>query len=145
MMTASKLLQYARRWRSTAKEVFGHSVMFAQFFSLLHITETYICSPTLGHGPSMLPTLNFSGNILLVEKLSHSLGRVGPGDVVLVWLPENLMKTIRKRILGVDGDTVAFLADSSRCDLSTSLVVPKGHVWIQGDNITRLMIHDNSD
>ncbi|KAL3635564.1 hypothetical protein CASFOL_020111 [Castilleja foliolosa] len=35
------------------------------------------------HGPSMLPTLNFSGDVLLVEKLSHRLGRVGPGDVVL--------------------------------------------------------------
>ncbi|GFQ03854.1 mitochondrial inner membrane protease subunit 1, partial [Phtheirospermum japonicum] len=127
-------LQYARKWRSTAKEVLGHSVLFAQFFSLLHIIETYISSPTLVHGPSMLPTLNFSDNILLVEKMSHRLGRVGPGDIVLVRSPENPMKTIMC-VLRVEGDTVAFLADPSRSDLSTSLVVPKGHVWIQGDEI----------
>ncbi|KAL3613713.1 hypothetical protein CASFOL_041787 [Castilleja foliolosa] len=134
-MTASKLLQYARQWRSTAKEVLGHSVLFAQFFSILHVTETYICSPILVHGPSMLPTLNFSGDVLLVEKLSHRLGRVVPGDVVLVRSPENPMKTITKRVLGVEGDTVTFLADPSHSDLCTSLVVPKGHLWIQGDNI----------
>ncbi|GFP94215.1 mitochondrial inner membrane protease subunit 1 [Phtheirospermum japonicum] len=134
-MTASKLLQYAHQWRSTTKEVLDHSVLFSQFFSLLHITETYICSPTLVHGPSMLPTLNFFGDILLVEKLSHRLGRVGPGDVVLVRSLKNPMKTITKRIFGVEGDTVAFLADPSSIDLSTSLKVSKGHVWIQGDNI----------
>ncbi|GFP97452.1 mitochondrial inner membrane protease subunit 1 [Phtheirospermum japonicum] len=83
----------------------------------------------------MLPTLNFSGDIFLVEKLSHRLGRVGPGNVILVRSPKNPMETITKRVLGVEGDTMGFLADPSRSDLSTSLVVPKGHVWIQGDNI----------
>ncbi|GFP84849.1 mitochondrial inner membrane protease subunit 1 [Phtheirospermum japonicum] len=58
----------------------------------------------------------------------------GPGDVVWIWSPENPMKTITKRILGVEGDTVAFLAVPSRSNLSTSLVVPKSHVWIEGDN-----------
>ncbi|GFP86683.1 mitochondrial inner membrane protease subunit 1 [Phtheirospermum japonicum] len=83
----------------------------------------------------MLLTLNFSGDIFLVEKLSHRLGRVGPSDVVLVRSSKNPMKTITKRVLGVEGDTVEFLADPSRSDLSTSLMVPKGHVWIQEDNI----------
>ena len=30
----------------------------------------------------MLPTLNLSGDVLLVEQLSHRLGKVCPGDVV---------------------------------------------------------------
>ncbi|KAL6554348.1 hypothetical protein OROMI_020021 [Orobanche minor] len=134
-MISSKLIQYASRWRSTAKEVFGHSVLFAQFFSLLHITDTYICSPTLVHGASMLPTLNFTGDVLLVEKLSHRLGKVSPGDVVLVRSPENPRKTITKRVVGVEGEKVTFLVDPSRSYRSHSIVVPKGHVWIQGDNI----------
>ncbi|KAI3457584.1 hypothetical protein Pfo_014247 [Paulownia fortunei] len=134
-MRTVKLLQYARQWKSTAKEVMGHSILFAQFLSLLHLTETYICSPTLVYGPSMLPTLNFTGDVLLVEKMSPLLGKVGPGDVVLVRSPENPRKTITKRIVGVEGDTVTFLVDPGRSDRSHSLVVPKGHVWIQGDNI----------
>ncbi|CAA0815902.1 Peptidase S24/S26A/S26B/S26C family protein [Striga hermonthica] len=134
-MSALKLLQFARQWRSTAKEALGHSVVFAQFLSLLHVTDAYICSPTLVYGPSMLPTLNFTGDVLLVDKMSHRLGKVGPGDVVLVRSPENPRKSITKRVLGLEGDVVTFLVDPSGSDRSHSLVVPKGHVWIQGDNI----------
>ncbi|XP_042027378.1 mitochondrial inner membrane protease subunit 1-like [Salvia splendens] len=135
-MRAPKLLQqYALQWKSAAKDVLSHSVLFAQFISLLHITDTYICSPALVYGPSMLPTLNFTGDVLLVDKLSPLLGKVGNGDVVLVRSPENPRKSLTKRIVGVEGDTVTFLADSGRGDQSNSVVVPKGHVWIQGDNI----------
>ncbi|KAL1537661.1 Mitochondrial ATP-independent inner membrane protease subunit 1a [Salvia divinorum] len=135
-MRAPKLLQqYALQWKSAAKDVLSHSVLFAQFISLLHITDTYICSPTLVYGPSMLPTLNFTGDVLLVDKLSPLLGKVGNGDVVLVRSPENPRKSITKRIVGVEGDTVTFLVDSGRSVRSNSVVVPKGHVWIQGDNI----------
>ncbi|KAG8386496.1 hypothetical protein BUALT_Bualt03G0154600 [Buddleja alternifolia] len=134
-MRAAKLLQYARQWRSTAKEVFDHSILFAQFLSILHLTDTYICSPTLVYGPSMLPTLNFTGDVLLVDKLSPLLGKVGTGDVVLVRSPENPRKTITKRVLGMEGDRVTFLLDPAHSARSHSLVVPKGHVWIQGDNI----------
>ncbi|XP_047965532.1 mitochondrial inner membrane protease subunit 1 [Salvia hispanica] len=135
-MIAPKLLQqYALRWKSASKDVLSHSVLFAQFISLLHITDTYIFSPILVYGPSMLPTLNFTGDVLLVDKLSPLLGKVGNGDVVLVRSPENPRKSITKRIVGVEGDTVTFLADSGRGDQSNSVVVPKGHVWIQGDNI----------
>ncbi|KAH6824717.1 Peptidase S24/S26A/S26B/S26C family protein [Perilla frutescens var. hirtella] len=136
MMRGPKLLhQYALQWKSTAKEVLTHSIVFAQFFSLMHLTNSYICSPTLVYGPSMLPTLNFTGDVVLVEKLSPLLGKVGPGDVVLVRSPENPRKAITKRIVGVEGDTITFLVDPSRSDRSSSVLVPKGHVWIQGDNI----------
>ncbi|KAK6132081.1 hypothetical protein DH2020_034183 [Rehmannia glutinosa] len=50
-------------------------------------------------------------------------------------VPENPRKTITKRIVGLEGDIVTFLVDPGRSDRSHSLVVPKGHVWIQGDNI----------
>ncbi|KAL7129378.1 hypothetical protein ABFS83_13G062400 [Erythranthe nasuta] len=135
MTTTAKLLQFARQWKSTAKEMLGHTIVLAQFFSLLHLTENYICSPTLVYGPSMLPTLNFTGDVLLVEKMSTLLGKVAPGDVVLVRSPENPRKTITKRVIGMEGDTVTFLVDPTRSDRSHSLVVPKGHVWIQGDNL----------
>ncbi|KAL1537977.1 Mitochondrial ATP-independent inner membrane protease subunit 1a, variant 2 [Salvia divinorum] len=122
-MRAPKLLQ---QWKSAAKEVLSHSVLFAQFISLLHLTNTYIFSSTMVYGPSMLPTLNFTGDVLLVDKLSPLLGKVGTGDVVLVRSPENPRRSLTKRILGVEGDTVTFLVDPGRSDRSRSVV---------GDNI----------
>lgn len=75
------------------------------------------------YGPSMLPTLNLTGDVLLVDKLSPLLGKVGTGEVVMVRSPENPRKTITKRIVGVEGDTVTFLVDPGRSDRSTSVVV----------------------
>ncbi|KAI3982085.1 hypothetical protein MKX01_018991, partial [Papaver californicum] len=48
-------------------------------------------------------------------------GKVNNGDIVIVGSPENPKKTLNKRILGMEGDNVTYL-------------VPKGHIWIQGDN-----------
>ncbi|XP_051151936.1 mitochondrial inner membrane protease subunit 1 isoform X2 [Andrographis paniculata] len=134
-MSAAKLLQYARQWKPAAKEVVRISTSLAQLFSLVHVLDTYVIRQTVVYGPSMLPTLNFTGDVLLVEKLSFLLGRIGPGDIVLLRSPENPRKFITKRILGMEGDTVTFLVDPGHSDRTHSLVVPKGHVWIQGDNI----------
>ncbi|RVW81901.1 hypothetical protein CK203_033239 [Vitis vinifera] len=46
------------------------------------------------------------------------MGKVRPGDVVLVRSPENPRKTVSKRILGMEGDRVTFMIDpknSNRC------------------------------
>ncbi|GMH05561.1 hypothetical protein Nepgr_007401 [Nepenthes gracilis] len=125
----------ARQWRVMAKEALNRTVIVAKFLSFLHITNTYICFPTLVYGPSMLPTLNMRGDVLLSERVSHRLGKVGLGDVVLVRSPENPRKTLTKRIIGVEGDRVIFMVNPGSCDVSATLVVPKGHVWVQGDNI----------
>ncbi|XP_004294185.1 PREDICTED: mitochondrial inner membrane protease subunit 1-like [Fragaria vesca subsp. vesca] len=65
----------------------------------------------------MLPTFNSTGDIFLEERLSHRFGRLVPGDVVVVPSPDNPKMMVAKRIIGLEGDKV-----------------PKGHVWIQGDN-----------
>nr|XP_016440146.1 PREDICTED: mitochondrial inner membrane protease subunit 1 isoform X1 [Nicotiana tabacum] len=93
------------------------------------------CHGMYVYGPSMLPTLNLTGDVLLAEHLSPLLDKLGPGDVVLVRSPDNPRKTVTKRIVGMEGDTVTFLADPARSNRHVTLKVPKGHVWIQGDNI----------
>lgn len=75
------------------------------------------------YGPSMLPTLNLTGDVLLVENLTVRMGKLGPGDVVLVRSPENPRKTVSKRILGMEGDTVTFMIDPSNSDRCQSIVV----------------------
>lgn len=47
IMRIARVLEYGRQWKSTAKEVAGHSLLLAQFLSLLHLTDAYIFSPTL--------------------------------------------------------------------------------------------------
>ncbi|MBA0632703.1 hypothetical protein Godav_001397 [Gossypium davidsonii] len=86
-------------------------------------------------GPSMLPTLNITGDVVLVEHLSHRIGKLGSGDLVLVRSPLDPNKTLTKRIVAMEGDRVTFSLDPTRSFSSRSLVVPKGHVWIQGDNL----------
>eukprot|EP00252_Welwitschia_mirabilis_P027292 TRINITY_DN932_c0_g1_i2.p1 TRINITY_DN932_c0_g1~~TRINITY_DN932_c0_g1_i2.p1 ORF type:complete len:104 (-),score=20.98 TRINITY_DN932_c0_g1_i2:433-744(-) len=78
----------------------------------------------------MQPTIN-DGELLLVEKLSTRFGRIKPGDIVLGISPENPRKLICKRVLGLEGDVVQYVSNDSH---ARSVVVPKGHVWLQGDN-----------
>ncbi|CAN1845286.1 Mitochondrial inner membrane protease subunit 1 [Linum perenne] len=131
-----KLMSYFKQWSSAAQDTTARASIAAKFLSFLHITDSYIVSTTLVQGPSMLPTLNYSGDVLLIEHLSHRLGKLEPGDIVLVRSPVEPRKIVAKRIVGMEGDRVTFLADPSHSENSrTVLQVPKGHVWIQGDNV----------
>lgn len=76
------------------------------------------------YGSSMLPTLNLTGDVLLTEHISPLLGKVGPGDVVVVRSPENPRKKITKRILGMEGDLVTFLPDPAHSDRTLTVKVP---------------------
>ena len=111
-----RLLSYMGQWKSAAKEVLDRTAIVAKFLCLLHVTNNYLCSPTLVgnpintssiflfpiffflglgllscgvqvYGPSMLPTLNLTGDVVLAEHVSHRIGKVGRGDLVLVRSP----------------------------------------------------------
>nr|CAD1822564.1 unnamed protein product [Ananas comosus var. bracteatus] len=86
-------------------------------------------------GPSMLPTMNLTGDVVAVDRITARWGSVAVGDVVLLLSPENPRKTVAKRIMGLEGDAVTYLVDPAKGDESKTAVVPKGHVWVQGDNI----------
>lgn len=75
------------------------------------------------YGPSMLPTLNLTGDVLLAEHLSPRLGKVGSGDVVLVRSPVDPRKTLTKRVVGMEGDRVTFFVDPLHTDRCQSAVV----------------------
>lgn len=84
----------------------------------------------------MLPTFNLTGNLVLAERLSTRLGQAGKGDVVLIRSPREPRKVVIKRIVGMEGDTVSYVnSDSKNADgKEATIVVPKGHIWIEGDN-----------
>jgi mitochondrial inner membrane protease subunit 1 len=74
-------------------------------------------------GPSMLPTINMTGDILAVNRVAKRWGQLNTGDVVLMRSPENPRKHIAKRIFGVEGDTVTYLVDPANSDASKTVVV----------------------
>ena len=135
-----------KQWSRIVKEALDRAFFTAKFLCLLHVSNTYLCTVALvskatplihfyssslqfllssmirclqAHGPSMLPTLNLSGDLILADRLSVRFGKVGPGDIVLVRSPQNPRKIITKRVVGMGGDRVTFSVDpkdSRRCE-----------------------------
>ncbi|RKP35102.1 peptidase S24/S26A/S26B/S26C, partial [Dimargaris cristalligena] len=83
-------------------------------------------------GPSMLPTLHVQGDWLAYDRISHRMGWLKPGDVVLCVSPSDPNRLICKRLLGMPGDRI--IHDPRKSD-SPTIEVPPGHIWIQGDNM----------
>mgnify|MGYP000022839521 len=62
----------------------------------------------------MFPTINATGDILLLEKLSTRFQKIRSGDVVIALSPENPRILICKRVLGLEGERVAVLSPDGR-------------------------------
>ena len=90
-----------------------------------HVGQVCLCV-----GPSMWPTLNPRGDVLLVEKPSVAWLRIRPGDVVIAASPTNPRQTVCKRVAGLEGDRVRYWQGGLR----HTAEVPKGHVFLMGDN-----------
>ncbi|XP_057544282.1 mitochondrial ATP-independent inner membrane protease subunit 1b-like [Amaranthus tricolor] len=123
------------QWLSFVKEASNTSMAIVKFFCVLHVTRTYLLDVSYATGPSMLPTLNIEGDALLIDRISPRFRKVIPGDVVIVCSPENPRKLVTKRLIAKEDDSVTFLVDPKNSDKCKTVVVPKGHVWVQGDNI----------
>ncbi|KAI8799672.1 mitochondrial inner membrane peptidase complex catalytic subunit [Cladochytrium replicatum] len=93
-----------------------------------HCAEISMCV-----GPSMLPTFNIIGDLVIVRKLSTTKVQqsVQHGDVLVAVSPMNSSRAICKRVAGLPGDTVPVDPLSG----SEKLTVPAGQVWLLGDNL----------
>jgi signal peptidase I len=134
--------------------------VLVQFGCFLYILNNYGLSSTLCQGPSMMPTLNPAGDVVLVEHVTTTLGWLERGHVVVAKSPTDPNAVVCKRILGLPGDTVsafgrALLCSGAPPDITfgayaqvprdtrypffrsteEDIVVPAGKVWLQGDNI----------
>ncbi|KAL4317671.1 hypothetical protein AHAS_Ahas15G0408400 [Arachis hypogaea] len=85
-------------------------------------------------GPSMLPTIDLIPTIFFGERISTRFGKVTRGDIVIIRSPQNPRKLLAKRLVGMEDDTVTYISNPDEPDKHETIVVPKGHVWIQGDN-----------
>ncbi|KAF7991634.1 hypothetical protein HCN44_010435 [Aphidius gifuensis] len=76
-------------------------------------------------GPSMEPTI-ISNDILFTEHISPRLHRLKKNDIIIAKSPSNPRQHICKRITATEGEKVRHGF--------TTYVVPKGHIWLEGDN-----------
>lgn len=79
---------------------------FARFagvaFCLLQAGDTIKCV-----GPSMLPTLNRDGDIVLLDKITHRFRQLERGEIVIAKSVSNPRHTVCKRIIAKVHRTIA--------------------------------------
>ncbi|KAJ0056183.1 hypothetical protein NL108_003484 [Boleophthalmus pectinirostris] len=101
-----------------------------QYGCIAHCAFEYIGEFVVCSGPSMEPTI-VSHDIVFSERMSRHLYKIQKGDIVIAKSPYDPTMNICKRVIGLEGDMV-----STRSDICTShTYVPKGHVWLEGDNL----------
>jgi len=85
-------------------------------------------------GPSMLPTLEESGSLVIEERISSYYGNFRNGDIVIAKPPYDSQVTVCKRICAMGGERVTCSGEDSSKTKTKEFVVPDGHVWLEGDN-----------
>ena len=78
-------------------------------------------------GPSMLPTMNAAGDLVLIS--CHRRYQYQRGDVVVAQSITNPRHKVCKRIVALAHDTI------TPPHSHNPVTVPAGHVWLQGDNL----------
>lgn len=83
-----------------------------------------------------MPTLASEGEIVIEDRLTHRLfpNRLSRGDLVTAKSPIEPDQIVCKRIIGLPGDIVCVDPMGEKAPSTEHVIVPKGHVWISGDN-----------
>ena len=157
-----QLVRVRQSWReaTTPSNTDGGQIsdllMFApsliQFGALTAFAQNYVLGVMQCIGPSMLPTLGISGDVVLMWPTASGLLRPQIGDVVICASPTDPTSTVCKRIVGLPGDVVRYrrlpgmpsspfmatsdaYVESGRGANEVVLQLPRGQCWLQGDNM----------
>ncbi|XP_075880006.1 mitochondrial inner membrane protease subunit 1 [Nelusetta ayraudi] len=103
-----------------------------QYGCVAHCAFEYIGEVVVCSGPSMEPTI-VNQDVVFSERMSRHLYSIQKGDIVIAKSPFDPDMNLCKRVIGLEGDKVC---TSDPSDLfKTHTYVPKGHVWLEGDNL----------
>lgn len=117
--------------REDTKESIGFLRSGVQWIIICYGIDKYLFHFSMTYGPSMMPTINEMGDILVVEKLSPRFTWWNPlhrNDIIVADSHYKTNFTICKRIIGLPGDVI------TPPRWNHSVLVPPDHVWIEGDN-----------
>ena len=84
----------------------------------------------------MIPTFANSGEVVLEELLSLRLfpNSLARGDLITVESPLTPGRMVCKRLIGLPGDIICVDPTGRLAPSTEHVVIPKGHIWISGDN-----------
>ncbi|KAG8438254.1 hypothetical protein GDO86_008811 [Hymenochirus boettgeri] len=118
------------------RRLFGKTLGFMgyaiQYGCIAHCTFEYIGEIVICSGPSMEPTIQ-NYDVLLCENLSRHFYSIHKGDIIVAKSPDKPSVNICKRVIGLEGDRIC--TSSSSAFIKRHTYVPKGHVWLEGDNL----------
>ncbi|XP_029438997.1 mitochondrial inner membrane protease subunit 1 [Rhinatrema bivittatum] len=103
-----------------------------QYGCIAHCAFEYLGEIVVCSGPSMEPTIK-NYDVVISESLSRHLFSIQKGDIVIAKSPNDPNTNICKRVIGLEGDKVCVSHPSDL--LKKHSYVPKGHVWLEGDNL----------
>jgi inner membrane protease subunit 1 len=105
------------------------------YFLPFRFIPSFLTFPQMS-GISMLPTLASSGELVIENILTYRLfpNDLKRGDLITLKSPLDPSRIICKRILGLPGDIVCVDPTGISAPSTEHVIVPKGHVWIIGDN-----------
>ncbi len=81
----------------------------------------------------MIPTMYPEGEWILESRLS-SPNKLRRGDLAIYISPLDPSRTVCKRVLGLPGDIICVDPTGKQAPSTEHVVVPKGHLWMSGDN-----------
>jgi signal peptidase I len=149
---ATRLRQ--RRSR-TRKQTIEWVLLVGGALVLALVIKTFLVQAFYIPSESMVPTLRTNDRVL-VNKLSYKLHHVHRGDIVVFSKPENEVSDIKdlvKRVIGLPNETIEahdnhiyvngkqlpekYLPDGTITSDFEPVKIPKGRIWVMGDNRTR--------
>ncbi|XP_077421026.1 mitochondrial inner membrane protease subunit 1 [Vanacampus margaritifer] len=119
------------------RRVLGKTLGFVgytiQYGCIAHCAFEYIGEIVVCSGPSMEPTI-VNKDVVFSERMTRRLCKIQKGDIVIAKSLFDPNMNICKRVIGLEGDKVATSGPSNL--FKTHTYVPKGHIWLEGDNLT---------
>lgn len=83
-----------------------NSKLFISAFSASILFVSNIACISMLQGPSMLPTFNLAGDLVLVDKVFYKYKQLELGQVYVYISPQNPNRLVVKRLIGKPGDIV---------------------------------------
>ncbi len=110
------------------------------------IIRTFIFTPVVVNGPSMMNTLH-NGDVMILDKIGMKLGGIKRFDIVVIQTGKT---KIIKRVIGLSGETISYknnklyingkeVSDNHSNEITydfKEVKIPDGEYYVLGDNRT---------